>query len=465
VPADAVVEAERLRVSLARRAQRLVSADRRAELAVGGGFLLAASALVVIARPIGHIELGLTVAYVACAAAATQVRFDIGGGITVPVQVVFVPMLFAVPPALVPVLVLMAWALGMLPAVLAGRLAPSRLLTAPGNSWFAVGPALVLVLAGNRHPIGYPGLLALALATQFAGDFLSNLLRERLRGGPTARELAGEVSRIYLMDLALSPVGLAVAFATAQHRWAVLTVLPLFAIMSVFSREREARMEQLIELNDAYRGTALVLGDVVEADDSYTGEHCRGVVRLAIDVARALSLDAERCRNVEFGALLHDVGKIAIPNDIINKPGQLDEQEWATVKMHTIEGQRMLETVGGLMRSVGRIVRSSHERWDGAGYPDGLRGEEIPLEARIVSACDAFDAMTTTRSYRKAMSIDVAVAEVTANSGTQFDPAVVAALLEVLDRPSLNSAAVLPVTSATGPPLLARLPRAAAGSR
>jgi HD-GYP domain-containing protein (c-di-GMP phosphodiesterase class II) len=114
---------------------------------------------------------------------------------------------------------------------------------------------------------------------------------------------------------------------------------------------------------------------------------------------------------------------------------------------------------------VGRIVRSSHERWDGAGYPDGLRGEEIPLEARIVSACDAFDAMTTTRSYRKAMSIDVAVAEVTANSGTQFDPAVVAALLEVLDRPSLNSAAVLPVTSATGPPLLARLPRAAAGSR
>jgi hypothetical protein len=422
VSADAVIETERLRVSLARRAQRLVSTDRRAELAVGGGFLLAASALALLTPSIGGAELGLAVAYVACAAAATQVRFDIGGGITVPTQVVFVPMLFAVPAALTPFLVVMAWALGMLPAVLTGRLAPSRLLTAPGNSWFALGPALVLVLAGDRHPIDHPGVLALALGAQLIGDFLSNLLRERLRGGPTARELADEVSRIYLMDLALSPVGLAIAFATAQHRWAMLSVLPLFGVMSVFSREREARMEQLIELNDAYHGTALVLGDVVEADDAYTGEHCRGVVRLSLDVARALRLDAERCRNVEFSALLHDVGKIAIPNDIINKPGKLDEQEWAIVKMHTIEGQRMLETVGGLMRSVGRIVRSSHERWDGAGYPDRLCGEQIPLEARIVSACDAFDAMTTTRSYRKAMSIDVAVAELMANSGTSSTP-------------------------------------------
>jgi HD-GYP domain-containing protein (c-di-GMP phosphodiesterase class II) len=455
VSADALIEADRLRASLARRAQRLVSNERRAELTVGGGFLLAASALAAFAPPIGQLDLGLALAYLACAAAATQVRFDIAGGITVPIQVVFVPMLLAVPAALTPLLLMTAWALGMLPAVLTGRLAPSRLLTAPGNSWFAIGPALVLILAGDRHPIDDPGVLALALSALFAGDFLSNLVRERLRGGPTAREMAGEVSRIYLMDLALSPVGLAIAFATTQHRWAVLTVLPLFGVMSVFSREREARMEQLIELNDAYRGTALVLGDVVGADDAYTGEHCRGVVRLAVNVARALRLDADRCRDVEFGALLHDVGKIAIPNEIINKPGKLDEQEWAIVKMHTIEGQRMLETVGGLMRTVGRIVRSSHERWDGAGYPDGLRGEEIPLESRIVSACDAFDAMTTTRSYRKGMSVDVAVAELTANSGTQFDPAVVAAVLEVLERPAPSSAAAPPESKATAVPMLA----------
>jgi putative nucleotidyltransferase with HDIG domain len=456
VPADSVIEAERLRVSLGRRAQRLVSTERRAELAVGGGFLMAAAVLALLAPRIGHVTLALAIAYVVCAAAATQVRFDIGGGITVPTQVVFVPMLLAMPAALMPLLLMMAWALGMTPAVLAGRLAPSRLLTAPGNSWFALGPALVLVLADDHSPIGHPGVLALALAAQFAGDFLSNLLRERMRGGPSARELASEVSRIYLMDVALSPVGLAVAFATIQHSWAVLSVLPLFGVMSVFSREREARMEQLVELNDAYRGTALVLGDVVEADDAYTGEHCRGVVRLSLNVARALGLDSQRCRTVEFGALLHDVGKIAIPNEIINKPGKLDEEEWAIVKMHTIEGQRMLETVGGLMRSVGRIVRSSHERWDGAGYPDGLRGEHIPLESRIVSACDAFDAMTTTRSYRKGMSTDVAVAELTANSGTQFDPAVVAALLAVLERPSPGLAAAPHDRAATTVPIFAR---------
>jgi putative nucleotidyltransferase with HDIG domain len=460
-----VIEAERLRVSLARRAQRLVSTERRAELAVGGGFLIAAAALALLAPRIGHVTLWLAIAYVVCAAAATQVRFDIGGGITVPIQVVFVPMLLATPAALVPLLLMMAWALGMLPAVLTGRLAPSRLLTAPGNSWFALGPALVLVLADDRNPIGHPGVLAVALAAQFGGDFLSNLLRERMRGGPSATELAGEVSRIYLMDLALSPVGLAVALATIQHSWAVLSVLPLFGVMSVFSREREARMEQLVELNDAYRGTALVLGDVVEADDAYTGEHCRGVVLLSLNVARALGLDAQRCRTVEFGALLHDVGKIAIPNEIINKPGKLDEQEWAIVKMHTIEGQRMLETVGGLMRRVGRIVRSSHERWDGAGYPDGLSGEQIPLESRIVSACDAFDAMTTTRSYRKGMSIDVAVAELTANSGTQFDPAVVAAVLEVLERPSPGWAAAPPGSDATAVPILARPAHAHAAPR
>jgi HD-GYP domain-containing protein (c-di-GMP phosphodiesterase class II) len=127
--------------------------------------------------------------------------------------------------------------------------------------------------------------------------------------------------------------------------------------------------------------------------------------------------------------MLHDVGKIAVPKEIVNKPGALDPDEWEIIKTHTIEGQRMLERVGGFMRDVGEIVRSSHERWDGAGYPDGLRAEAIPLEARIVSACDAFNAMTTTRSYRKAMSLQDAIAELTRCAGSQFDPRVVDALV------------------------------------
>jgi putative nucleotidyltransferase with HDIG domain len=292
----------------------------------------------------------------------------------------------------------------------------------------------VLHLAHHPGPDDDYGILLLALVAQFAGDFTASAIRERLCGGISVKKLAAEVREVYLIDIALAPLGLVVAMAAAGRPWAVLLIGPLFGILRLFSKERRARLEQLIELGDAYRGTALVLGDVVEADDTYTGEHCKGVVRLALEVAEELGLDPAARRNVEFGALLHDVGKIAVPKEIINKPGKLDRREWEIVRMHTIEGQRMLERVGGFMREIGEIVRSSHERWDGGGYPDGLRGEAIPLEARIVSACDAFDAMTTTRSYRTAMPTESAIAELARNAGTQFDPVVVEALLGLLER-------------------------------
>jgi putative nucleotidyltransferase with HDIG domain len=173
---------------------------------------------------------------------------------------------------------------------------------------------------------------------------------------------------------------------------------------------------------------------VVEADDSYTGEHCKDVVRLALEVSRRLKLDAESLRHVEFAALLHDVGKIAVPKEIVNKPGKLDEHEWEIIKTHTVEGQKMLERVGGFMREVGEIVRSHHERWDGGGYPDGLRECQIPLAARIVSCCDTFNAMTTTRPYREALPVSVAVAELKANAGSQFDPWVVDALVALVEE-------------------------------
>jgi putative nucleotidyltransferase with HDIG domain len=304
-------------------------------------------------------------------------------------------------------------------------------LTVPANSWFAFGPSLVLLLAHDGRPDGRWGIFALALAAQFVCDFGANAIRERLSHEITMRELVAEVRQIYAIDLALSSLGLAAALATytLHSQLSVLLVAPLFGVLGLFSRERQARMEQLLELNDAYQGTALLLGEVVEVDDTYTGEHCKGVVRLALDVANELGLDADQQRVVEFGALLHDVGKIAVPKEIINKPGKLDEREWTIIKTHTIEGQKMLERVGGFMGEIGQIVRSSHERWDGAGYPDGLRGEGIPIEARIISACDAFDAMTTTRSYRTAMPISTAIAELLENAGTQFDPGVVRALV------------------------------------
>jgi HD-GYP domain-containing protein (c-di-GMP phosphodiesterase class II) len=146
-------------------------------------------------------------------------------------------------------------------------------------------------------------------------------------------------------------------------------------------------------------------------------------------------LDANRRRNLEFGARLHDVGKIAIPKEIINKPGKLDAAEWELIKTHTVKGQAMLQRVGGFMLDVGLIVRSHHERWDGRGYPDGLIGAQTPLEARIVACCDAWNAMQTDRSYRAALPHAAAVAQMVENAGTQFDPDVVSALLAIVGAP------------------------------
>jgi putative nucleotidyltransferase with HDIG domain len=432
--ASAFIESERLRASLADREQPMVDAERRGELVVGACLITATLALALL----GGLDRGFSVPvaalFVIAVAVIGEVRFDIGAGFTVPTQAVFVPMLFAVPVSLVPLLVALSLALGVVPRIVSGGLPASRILAVPGNSAFALGPSLVLLLAHDHRPDAHWGVLVLALAAQFACDFSANGLRERLRGGITIKELAGEVRWVYLIDLALAPLGLAIAIASVGHQWVVLLTVPLFGVLTWLSKERRARLEQLIELSDAYRGTALLLGDVVEADDTYTGEHCRDVVHLALDTAHELGLDMNAQRRVEFGALLHDVGKIAVPNEIVNKPGKLDEREWRIIKAHTLEGQRMLERVGGFMREVGEIVRSHHERWDGAGYPDGLRGQEIPLEARIVSCCDAFNAMTTSRSYRSAMPVHAAIAELTAKSGAQFDPRIVDALVAVLRR-------------------------------
>jgi putative nucleotidyltransferase with HDIG domain len=209
-------------------------------------------------------------------------------------------------------------------------------------------------------------------------------------------------------------------------------VLPLVALLRTFAGERQRRIDHALELSDAYRGTAFLLGDVVEADDAYTGIHSRHVVDLVLAVCDELKLSSADRRDAEFVALLHDVGKIRIPSEIINKPGKLDADERAIIETHTIEGEEMLERVGGLLGHVGRLVRSCHEHWDGNGYPDRLAGEAIPLVARIVCACDAFSAMTTDRPYRAGRTESEAIDEMVRCAGTQFDPDVVAALARVV---------------------------------
>jgi len=419
-----------------RLGERLSATERRAEAIVGGTFVLAVLALLAWFPPAaGDWDALLAVTSMVALALSLRVEFDIASGITVPSQLGFIPLLFAVPSALVPVAVVVAWAAAKLPDVVRGRLRPVRLLAVFANAWFSIGPALVFAVAAPDSPQDATvGLVLAALAAQFALDFGASWLREALVHGATLGEQLQEWW-VYAVDVALTPVGLMAAWSAEEAPVGVLGLLPLLGVLAVFARERHARVDGLVELNAAYRGTALVLGDVVEADDSYTGEHSRGVVTLALEVGRRLGLDAAERRNLEFAAMLHDVGKVAIPKDIINKPGRLDAGEWQVMRTHTIEGERMLDQVGGFMSAVGRIVRSHHERWDGRGYPDGLAGEAIPLEARIVSCCDAWNAMTTTRSYRKAMPDEAAARELRAGAGSQFDPRVVATVLEVAGLP------------------------------
>jgi HD-GYP domain-containing protein (c-di-GMP phosphodiesterase class II) len=143
-------------------------------------------------------------------------------------------------------------------------------------------------------------------------------------------------------------------------------------------------------------------------------------------------MEDQALEEVARAAELHDVGKVAVPDAILDKPGPLEEDEWAFVRQHTLIGERILGAAPAL-RGAARIVRSSHERWDGTGYPDGLAGEDIPLGARVVSVCDAFDALTSGRPYRGAVDTPAAIEQLRSGAGPQFDPRVVAALEEELD--------------------------------
>jgi putative nucleotidyltransferase with HDIG domain len=193
------------------------------------------------------------------------------------------------------------------------------------------------------------------------------------------------------------------------------------------------------ELEGAFTTTLAVLSSAMGVKDPYTSAHETEVAKVAVRVAKRMGLSPSAQQTVRYAALLHDIGKIAMPDRILSKPGELDEKEWATMREHTVVGADMLKGVA-FFRDVHPLVRSSHERWDGTGYPDRLAGSEIPVGARIVAACDALHAMTSDRPYRAAGSQQEALAELRRCAGTQFDPAVVAALHADLTRVTATNA-------------------------
>jgi HD-GYP domain-containing protein (c-di-GMP phosphodiesterase class II) len=421
---------ERRNVALERR-------ERRAEISLALITLLAAVLLAYFGPKHGTFDPWLAASLVVACAICYRVRFYDGAGYSGSTQLVLMPMLLLLPPAFAPLLMTAGMALGNVDRCLRGELHAQRIVLSLGDAAHAIAPALVLALAAPAEPSwsSIPIYVA-ALGAQFGLDFLITAMRDWFVVGLGADLALPLVAWTWLIDSLLSSVGLLAALAARDQHYGALLVLPVVALLAIFSRERSARIDQSLELSRAYRGTTLLLSDVLDDDDEYTAFHSRGVVQLSMAVADRLGLDERQKRNVEFGALLHDIGKIAIPKEILNKPGKLSPDEWVVMETHTVEGQRLLDRVGGVLRDVGQIVRSSHERWDGSGYPDGLAGEAIPLESSIVSVCDAFSAMTTDRPYRKALGLDKAIAELRENSGSQFCPPVVAALIGLIEEDS-----------------------------
>jgi hypothetical protein len=214
-----------------------------------------------------------------------------------------------------------------------------------------------------------------ASASSAVVDFVPAAIRERFIDGISVRTLAGLVAPVYALDGALAPIGLLVAFAGTRAGAAMaLLAVPLAIVLAVLSRERQARVDQALELRSAYRGTAMLLGDVVEADDAYTGSHSRGVVDLSLAVSDRLGLDHRQRRNVEFAALLHDVGKIAVPKEIINKAGPLDSEEWQVMYRHTVHGEEMLNRVGASFPRLGASSALRTSISTAAAIPTAWRG-------------------------------------------------------------------------------------------
>jgi HD-GYP domain-containing protein (c-di-GMP phosphodiesterase class II)/uncharacterized membrane protein len=417
-----------------RRKQRMDARERVVDTVSALLFLAGATAIALLVPNERDTDLVLIGCLLIGYAVVSQVRFEYGDLYMSAEELVFVPLLFLAPLNFVPLLAALAAVLATMPELTRGEWSRDRWITCISDSWFSIGPVLVLAgFAPGPPSLDHLWVYLLALAAMSASDFAWSLTRDRLLHGKPLPDVAKLWAGTGRVTAILATVAFFPALAAAQEPLVLLTIAPLVWLLTVFSRDRSERWSATLELHRAYRGTVMLLVDVVEHDDDYTAEHSRSVVELARGVAQELGMDKYELQELEFAALLHDVGKIAIPKQILHKPAALTDSEFEVMKTHTIEGQFMLDRIGGLLGRVGEIVRSCHERWDGKGYPDGLKGEDIPPAARVVFVCDAYNAMTTTRPYRAALPHEKAIEELVLNAGTQFDPEVVAAMLRVLE--------------------------------
>ena len=254
---------------------------------------------------------------------------------------------------------------------------------------------------------------------------------------PVAAEMG--VARVVVAPLKLEGNRVAALTATIGDRQLDDRQLALLAGLAHQAKLAIESAEHYESLERTFVSTVAALANALEANDEYTSSHARWITDMSLLVGKELSLDRDAMKRLEFGALFHDIGKIGIPSEILQKPGPLTDEEFEIVKEHPELGEKILEPIDRLA-DVRPIVRACHERWDGLGYPDGKSGLDIPIEARIVLVCDAFHAMTTDRPYRDRLPDEEAVRRLRESSGTQFDPTVVDAFSRLYESGSVAPA-------------------------
>jgi HD-GYP domain-containing protein (c-di-GMP phosphodiesterase class II) len=288
-----------------------------------------------------------------------------------------------------------------------------------------IGPAI-----GDASEIPRAFLPVLvATAVQFImNTWLVALAVAFARGGHIRRVWLAQLRTISKGYIAFAVLGIVMAALYLEMGPAsvMFLLVPLLVARNAF--------HSAAEMESAFEATVRSLIKAIEAKDEYTRGHAERVAKLSEMTARAYGLSQEECRIIRYIALMHDVGKLGVSTKILAKPGKLTDEEYEHMKQHPVRGYEIVSEIDFLKAAAETAVRHHHERMDGKGYPDGLVGKEIPVIARLVMVCDAFDSMTSTRVYRRAKSIEDALAEVRRCAGTQFDPEALAALEKAIAR-------------------------------
>jgi hypothetical protein len=299
---------------------------------------------------------------------------------------------------------------------------------AAGRAYLAINGSVGLLRYRNFDDILLAFAAAAAVHVLANHSLLWGIYRLN-RSNPVLPTEAAESSLVLLLasDLGYASLGLVIASLWTIMGWfaAVIVLVPLFVARWA--------MAQFAEEQRAYTATMNALCQAVETKDYYTRGHGDRVSRGAVMIARQIGMNSARTDAIRFAGMLHDVGKLGVPTQVLQKTGPLTEDEFAAIQLHPMRGLEIVREIGFLYEALNGIMHH-HERIDGRGYPMGLAGHEIPEFARVIAVADAFDSMTTTRSYREAKSIDQAIVELRRGAGTQFDPLIVQAFIAAVER-------------------------------